>query len=129
MSTAQGLDFCPPLGFPTLRPRPLATTVDIFFVPETDKTTWLHSFVTLHMPDRLRPLTPMLKRAAVFLTWWEVRDDARFMRALVDAPPELKGLRLGKFDKPLIHNRKLLRELYWGTGNARVDVPTAAVTR
>ena len=28
----------------------------------------------------------------------------------------MTGMRLGRFDKPLIHNRRLLDRLYWGRG-------------
>jgi hypothetical protein len=56
----------------------------------------------------------MLRKLAVALSWYEIRDDARFIPTVADTPADLRGMRLGKYDKPLIHNHKLLEQLYWG---------------
>ena len=94
--------------------RPLIYRAVIFFVPETAKTTRLHVMTFLKLSDpRYRPLLPIVRRAALALGWLEVRDDALFVPHVADTPFDLKGMRLGKFDKPLIHNHKLLRKLYW----------------
>jgi hypothetical protein len=41
-------------------------------------------------------------------------DDARFVPNVASTPFEMKGMRLGKYDKPLVHNHRLLRSLYYG---------------
>jgi hypothetical protein len=57
---------------------------------------------------------PVVKRAALLLAYNEVRDDARFISTVARTPFDLTGMRLGKCDKPLIHNHKLLETLYYG---------------
>ena len=51
----------------------------------------------------------LIAASLVFYGWW----DARFIPLVADTPYSLKGMRLGKYDKPVIHNRKLLRRIYW----------------
>ncbi|MFL5351389.1 Rieske 2Fe-2S domain-containing protein [Archangium sp.] len=105
----------------TGQPRPFTTRAIIFFVPETATTTRLHafSFGLLHAA-RLRPLLPLVRRAALALTWFEIRDDARFIPLVAHTPYSMKGMRLGKYDKPLIHHRKLLERLYFAQDEARL---------
>ncbi len=84
-------------------------------VPETERTTWFHVFIGTRLEDRrLRWIGPLVKKAAVALAWLEIRDDARFIPTVADTPEDMKGMRLGKYDKPLVHNHKLLRQIYWG---------------
>src|SRR5262249_39349061 len=90
----------------------------IYMVPETARTTWFHVFMTTRL-DAPYPLRAWLFRlAARALGWWEVRDDARFLPLVADVTPagplQGSGAKLGRFDKPLIHNRKLL-EGYFAT--------------
>lgn len=94
--------------------RPLVTRSVIFMVPETSRTTRFHVFIfTRLLKPSLRPLLPIIRRATVWLGWAEVYDDARFIPAVADTPFEMRGMRLGKFDKPLVQNHKLLRSIYW----------------
>jgi phenylpropionate dioxygenase-like ring-hydroxylating dioxygenase large terminal subunit len=86
----------------------------IFMVPETERRTRFHVFVHTRIDDRrLRLISALVKKAAVALAWAEVLDDARFIPTVADTPFELQGMRLGKYDKPLVHNHKLLRDIYW----------------
>lgn len=103
---------------PSGQQRPFTNRACIFFVPETAHTTRLHvfSFGLLH-DARLRPLMPLVRRAALALAWYEVRDDARFIPLVAHTPYSMKGMRLGKYDKPLIHHRKLLERLYFAGGD------------
>lgn len=95
--------------------RPFASRATIYMVPETAKTTWFHVFIgSKILNPRYRIVAPIVRRAALVLGRWEVEDDARFLPVVAETPEDLTGMRLGKFDKPLIHNRKLLRSLYWG---------------
>lgn len=94
--------------------RGVVTRSAIFMVPEEERRTRFHVFVTLKVEEpKMRLLAPIIKRAAVGLAWWEIRDDARFIGTVADTPEKMQGMRLGKYDKPLVHNHKLLRRLYW----------------
>jgi phenylpropionate dioxygenase-like ring-hydroxylating dioxygenase large terminal subunit len=100
-------------------PRPITTRAVIFMVPETDRTTRFHVFAYVRLNDeRFRPLLPVFRRSALALGWLEVLDDARFIPTVADTPEPLRGMRLGRFDKPLVHNRKLLDRIYWGRDEA-----------
>lgn len=99
--------------------RPFLTRTTIYMVPETARTTWFHVFITTRL-DQSYPLRGFLFRlAALALGWWEVRDDARFLPLVAEVTPpgRLTG-KLGKFDKPLIHNRKLLDGYYGGESSS-----------
>ncbi len=96
--------------------RPLLTRSTIFMVPETEKTCRFHVFVfsRSESPFYQRFIGPFSQLARL-LGMIEVRDDAQFLPTVADCTPrELTGMKLGKYDKPVIHNRKLLRSLYYG---------------
>ena len=97
----------------TGKPRPLTARTAVFMVPETERTTRFHVFIFAGVAQGslFRLMLPIVRRAALFIGKREVAADARICRH-VHTPESLEGLRLGKFDKPVIHNRKLLRELY-----------------
>jgi hypothetical protein len=99
--------------------RGAVTRSAIFMVPETDRTTRFHVFITTKVVSpALRLIRPIVDRAAIGLAWWEILDDARFIPTVADTPFDLGGMRLGKYDKPLVHNHKLLRSIYWGADAA-----------
>lgn len=102
--------------------RPLRLRTMIFQLPETAETTRFHVFlfVSLKAP-RLRFLMPVIKRAAVALGRHEINDDAALVKMVAGTPYEMKGMRLDKFDKPVIHNNKLLRTLYFGEAAGATD--------
>jgi phenylpropionate dioxygenase-like ring-hydroxylating dioxygenase large terminal subunit len=105
-------------------PRPFHTRSVIYMVPETDRTCWFHTFMTSRL-DGAYPLRGWFFRlAALGLGWWEVRDDARFLPLVAGVTPrgpKLTGMKLGRFDKPVIHNRKLLEGRYFGA--TETDAP------
>jgi phenylpropionate dioxygenase-like ring-hydroxylating dioxygenase large terminal subunit len=103
--------------------RPLSVRSAVFMVPESDARTRFHVFVFVNVASgsRLRHLLPMVRRAALFIGRREVAADARIVRH-VRAAETLAGLRLTKFDKPVIHNRKLLDAIYFGAPPARLSV-------
>jgi len=105
---------------PDGRPRPLAVRTAVFMVPETDVTTRFHVFIFASVAPGsfLRPLLPLVRRAALFIGRREVAADAAIVRH-VRAVDSLQGLRLTKFDQPLVNNRKLLDALYFGPPRAR----------
>ncbi|MCC7385352.1 MAG: Rieske 2Fe-2S domain-containing protein [Deltaproteobacteria bacterium] len=95
--------------------RPIRARIPIFFVPETERTTVLHTFVFTQLASRgLRPLMPVIRAAGLAVAWNEVSDDARFISKVADTPFELRGMRLGRFDEPLIKNHRLLESIYLG---------------
>lgn len=111
-------------------PRPVVAKIPIFFVPETEKTTWLHTFVFAQLKDsRLKPLLPLVRLVAMHVARNEVDDDARWIPTVAGTPESLKGMRLDKYDKPIVHNHRLLSSLYWGDPGASGDParPTAGV--
>ncbi len=97
----------------TNAPRPLRITSPIFFVPETRATTMLHTFVFASVGEPYARFFPILRHLATAVAWGEIRDDARFVPTVRDTPASMRGMRLGKFDKPLVHNRRLLDAIYW----------------
>jgi len=101
---------------PAGEPRPLSVRTAVFIVPETETTTRFHLFVFVRVADGspLRAMLPIVKRAALFIGRREIAADAAIVRH-VRAVESLDGLRLTKFDKPVIHNRKLLDAVYFGT--------------
>jgi hypothetical protein len=42
-----------------------------------------------------------------------VAPDAAWIVSVARTPLDLGGMRLGKFDKPVIRNRRLLQSIYW----------------
>ena len=81
------------------------------------------------MDPRFRPLMPVVRRAQRVLAWFEIRDDARFIPTVADTPYSFKGMRLGKYDKPIIHQRKLLERIYFGQGLAQEPVAPEALVQ
>ena len=100
--------------------RPIEARTVVFMVPETERTTRFPTFVFVRVSDRslfhrLRPIIRVVARAFVMAEWWM---DARWVAHMADVAKDLDGLRLGKFDKTVIRNRKLLRTLYFGEDKA-----------
>ena len=104
--------------------RPFHHHFAIFMVPETAVTTRFHVFSFLKLVDpRFRPLMPVVRRAQRLLAWFEIRDDAQFIPVVANTPYSFKGMRLGIYDKPLIHQRKLLERIYFGQDAAAESPP------
>ncbi|HET6583302.1 MAG TPA: hypothetical protein VFG69_07640, partial [Nannocystaceae bacterium] len=107
--------------------RGITARATIFMVPETERTTMFHVFVATRIEDRrLRFIAPAVRKLAVALSWYEIRDDSKFIPTVAETPEDLHGMRLGKYDKPLVHNHKLLRQLYWGDDDV---VPLSTIRR
>ena len=103
--------------------RPVTTRAVVFLVPESAGVTHAHMLLFLRVaPSPQRLLRPLIHWLARRVALTELRRDARFAAYLSEAPVTLRGMRLTKFDKALIHNRKLLQSIYWGgatTGDTR----------
>ncbi|HFE46383.1 MAG TPA: (2Fe-2S)-binding protein [Nannocystis exedens] len=95
--------------------RPAQLFAPIFMVPQDSESTLFVVFLFAKLESRLlRGLRPLVNRGAMAMIRREIRDDAVFIPNVADTPLSMAGMRLGKFDKPLIHNRRLLKDLYWG---------------
>ena len=101
----------------TKRERPTAINLCVILVPETETTTRHYTFIHTRLSPRLQRLRPIVDLVFRVLTRREVMADAAFLKC-VPTDWEPTGARLNKYDKPIIHNRKLLRERYWGTQHA-----------
>ncbi|HYI02465.1 MAG TPA: Rieske 2Fe-2S domain-containing protein [Hyalangium sp.] len=113
---------------PSGQSRPFHHHFAIFMVPETPSTTRFHVFAFLKLVDpRFRPLMPVVRRAQRVLAWFEVRDDARFIPTVAATPYSLKGMRLGKYDKPIIYQRKLLERIYYAQRSGEHVPPVSLV--
>lgn len=94
--------------------RPISLYAAIYMVPETETTTRFHTFLFTRIEFGPLFLRPFLQKVGLAATWAEINDDARFIPTVAKTPFEMRGMRLGKFDKPLVHNHKLLQKIYWG---------------
>src|SRR5207245_414765 len=89
----------------TRAPRPFAARAGVFMVPEGEERCRFHTFVFVKVDGSRSLLTPLFGLITKLLAQFEVYLDSRFVRHLPDLRT-LKGQRLGKYDKPLIHNRE-----------------------
>jgi phenylpropionate dioxygenase-like ring-hydroxylating dioxygenase large terminal subunit len=96
--------------------RPLNTRTAVFMVPETSSSTRFHTFIFFKIANEVlfRHFTPIIRWALLQAGRREIAADARFIVNVAGTPLELKGMHLGKFDKPVVHNRQLLQSLYFG---------------
>lgn len=93
--------------------RPLELQIALFMVPEAERKTRLHGFVYTDVTGTLGRLPKwLLKRLTVSAAAREASEDQHFMRAMRDAPITEQGMRLGRLDGAIVHNRKLLKRLY-----------------
>lgn len=98
---------------PSHAERASAINLCVIMVPETETTTRHYTFIHTRLSPLLQRIRPLVDAVFRFFTKREVAADAGFLKHVpVDWEPT--GARLNKYDKPIIHNRKLLRERYWG---------------
>ncbi len=99
----------------TDKQRPLVTRTAVFMVPETASRTRFHTFIFYSIANRslLHQFVPIVRWALLEASRREVAADACFIVNVADTPLSLKGMHLGKFDQPVIHNRRLLQSLYF----------------
>ncbi len=101
--------------------RPFQVRTAVFLVPESEERTRLFAFLFLRIDpgSLLRLAYPVVRQVALVLGKREIEADRRIC-AHVRTPRSLQGLRLGKFDKPVIHNRRLLEQLYLASSTPRL---------
>lgn len=89
----------------------------VFFTPEDDQTTSLATFVhirrTPSWQSRLARLA-ILRPYLLHVVNREVQLDVRMMENLADKRPEVEGMKLSRFDKPLALHRERIRQIYRG---------------
>lgn len=110
--------------------RPLTLRFGIFFVPLGERRTRIVAFVFTRVDNRwLRPLLPALDPVVCALAWKEIFDDARWLLHIADTPYSFRGMRLDRFDAPLVRSRRLLDRIYFGgPGDAAADATNSAPT-
>ena len=111
-------------------PRPITTRAAVFLVPETASTTWLHMIIFVRIgPSVQRRFRRAVHWLARYIAGKELKQDAWILGHVAAAPFDLQGMRLTRFDRALVHNRKLLRTVYWqgGEGAGRVEPSAHAV--
>lgn len=98
-------------------PRPVSLKTAIWFVPTTAKTTRVQVFVftRVDVPGGER-LLPIVGRIALRMGAREIDDDAKLLAMMADAPLSLAGRSLGRYDRAVVHNRRLLSRIYRGEG-------------
>jgi hypothetical protein len=95
--------------------RPLSLRFAIFFVPLDPQRTHIVSFVSSRWSERRTPLVEAAVHRLVWaIAYKEIFDDARWVRHLADTPYEHRGMRLNRYDEPLVRSRRLLDRLYFG---------------
>ena len=95
----------------------------IYFVPVTASSTRVHSVLFVKRQGGLRLLRKTVHRVACWMVHNEVRDDCRFIKLVAGTPFEMRGMKLSKFDKPLVHNHKLLQQIYFNNPDSGVGEP------
>jgi phenylpropionate dioxygenase-like ring-hydroxylating dioxygenase large terminal subunit len=127
------LTFMPGWGDPETGERRVfsvrATTV---LVPISPTLTRLINFPFLKIHERrLQWMRPILRITARSALKKELILDGKFCEMVGDVPFELKGMRLGAFDRQLVYNRRLLKRLYYGNEglqNQEDDAPEISET-
>lgn len=103
---------------------PLKQRVVIYFVPAGENKTVIRviQYSSLGSPG----WNFLLKLFAPLTLWvskWDLEHDKHLLEKFVEINPGAGPTRYGKFDQPLFHARKLLREVYWGESKAIVETP------
>lgn len=86
--------------------------VVMFFVPEDERTTRLFTYV--YSRSLLGPLYPWLVAPIIAaITRHELNLDVQAIAQLADLRTDLDPTQLGRFDRPLLENRRLLAAHYY----------------
>ncbi len=115
-----GFEFAGSLS--TLFPAPMDVALDN--ISEDEHFPFIHTTFGWHADEAAavsietfqRRIRPVIHWLARHIAGMELERDARLTGLVSQASSTLRGMRLSRFDQALIHNRRLLRTLYWGTG-------------
>ncbi len=100
--------------------RPDQIHLAVFFTPIDRDSTRVMTFVHLTRDPRARFGFDWIVARPIMLRLidHEVRLDKRMIEQLADPDPDLRGTRLGRFDKALRENRKRIEAIYRASGSA-----------
>src|SRR5262249_49089123 len=88
----------------------LEMTITSFFVPESATTSHVYWFAAMKNPRPwVRPFLPFLRLGYRSLLRLTTVQDESFLRACAEIPFEMKGMRLGRLDRPVAMNLNALR--------------------
>jgi phenylpropionate dioxygenase-like ring-hydroxylating dioxygenase large terminal subunit len=101
---------------PTGERRENALRTAVFFNYVDEQTTELWSFTAASSPLLRLPVLAQLMRGLVrFFVELEVRLDRRLVESLADKDPNMRGMKLGRFDKVMWETRRRVASIYEGT--------------
>ncbi len=107
--------------------RPIITRPAVFLVPETATRTRIQMLLFLRIgPSLQRWLRPLMHALARHISSIELTRDVQLIEAAATAPSTLQGMRLTRFDRALVHNRRLLQALYWEEAAEQEGLPQPA---
>jgi phenylpropionate dioxygenase-like ring-hydroxylating dioxygenase large terminal subunit len=96
--------------------RPITTRAVVFLIPETLTTTRITMFIFLRIkPGLYRSLRRVMHFFARTIAYKELKRDGKLIELVAEAPTTIQGMRLTRFDKALVYNRRLLQTVYWGS--------------
>ena len=112
---------------PEGKARNFSSKATLFIVPESERSIRVIAFIHTRLERRGLGLPyPLIKRMVIAATRYEIRTDARFLLSVKDMPITTKGMRLGKMDGVILHNRRLLNRLYLArSGLTQLDAATS----
>jgi phenylpropionate dioxygenase-like ring-hydroxylating dioxygenase large terminal subunit len=94
---------------------PAMSRVRIFFVPIGANRTRLHMFqYAKYINPKYNFLLQLFKPTLVGWAKKDIMNDFHFTKKIAHVPYEFHGMRLGKYDAPLVHGRRLLKKIYFG---------------
>ena len=97
----------------TDRKRPVQLRYTMVFVPSGNDATRIVVFTEARIASRAAfVLEPVVGRIGMALAWKEVLDDVRWVRKILDTPKSFEGMRLGRYDAPLVYQRRTIERLY-----------------
>ncbi len=108
----------------TKEPRPHRLKIYVFFIPVSARETRVRVFTyAIGQPGPLGWLYRLTVPVMRMLVRKEIALDCRLLEQLAGADPDLNGMQLGRFDRPLREIRSRIDRLYRGVhpGAARQD--------
>jgi vanillate O-demethylase monooxygenase subunit len=101
--------------------RPKRLRLWVFFTPVDEDTTDLHVCIySTARPWGRLGLNQVIRRILAGFVRLETFLDKRIVEHLADKSPELRGRKLGRFDKALGENRRRLAQISYGAASASV---------
>lgn len=110
------------------RTSPFSQRGELYFVPASDRRTLIQVMHFAKFDDpKWNWVFRLNRRILARLGEWDLSFDKELTEKLADIPYSLKGMRLGKYDQPIFHGRRLLESIYLG-GGVEADRPANGLT-